>query len=225
MKTKTMLIHLLVSFVVLSACAPVASAEPVVPTATSTATKKLTATQIATKEPTATPTATEEPKSPEYYPLSTRTGNADVDEVLAAVESGDPQALRDLIHFTKVGCTNVDGLGGPPKCQAGEAEGTLVNVLPFLGPESSFMHEADIANFQPMEALGIYAVYSVSDSAYSEKAYPAGEYAVVVTTIVDQIFQIYQIREGIVRVDTVFSPSSRDEVIQRDAAELILAPQ
>ncbi len=87
------------------------------------------------------------------------------------------------------------------------------------------MSETDIANFQPMDALGIYAVYAVSDSAYAEEAYPAGAYAIVLTTMVDQIFQIYQIREGIVRVDTVFSPSSRDEVIQRDAAELILAPQ
>jgi hypothetical protein len=168
------------------------------------------------------PTATEEPKTP-GYPLSTRTGIADVDEVLAAVESGDAQALRDLIRFTMVGCTNADGLGGPPKCREGEAEGTLVNVLPFLGPEGGFFYEAEIASFQPMEVLGIYAVYSVSDSAYSEEAYPAGAYAVVLTTKVDQIFQIYQIREGIVRVDTVFSPTSRDEVIQRDASELILA--
>ena len=224
MKAKTMLIHLLVSFVVLSACAPVASAEPVAPTVMPSATEKPKDTGYSVA-PTVTLTVTEEPKNPEYYPLSTRTGIADVDKVLVAVESGDAQALRDLIRFTKVGCTNADGLGGPPKCREGEAEGTLINVLPFLGPEGSFMHESDIANFHPMEVLGIYAVYAVSDSAYSEEAYPAGAYAVVLTTKVDQIFQIYQIREGIVRVDTVFSPSSRDEVIQRDAAELILAPQ
>ena len=214
MKTKTMLIHLFVSFVVLSACAPVASAEPVAPTAMLTTTKKLTATS----------TATEEPKSL-GYPLSTRTGIADVDDVLAAVESGDAQAQRDLIRFTTVGCTKADGLGGPPKCREGEAEGTLVNVLPFLGPEGNFMHESDLSGFQPMDVLGIYAVYSVSDSAYSEDTYPAGEYAAMFTTEIDQIFIVYQIQEGIVRMDTVFSPSSRDTVIQRDATEFILAPQ
>ena len=223
MNTKTM-ICLLVSFIVLSACAPEAVGEPVVPTAAPTATEepKDLGNSVA---PRATSTATEEPKSPEYYPLSTRTDIADVDAVLAAVESGDAQSLRDLVRFTTLACTKADGMGGPPKCREGEEEGTLVNVLPFLGPEGSFMHESDMLNFIPMQALGIYAVYSVSDSAYAEEAYPAGEYAVMFTTAEDQIFIVYQIRQGIVRIDTVFSSSTRDTVIQRDASELILAPQ
>jgi len=223
MNTKTM-ICLLISILLLSACVPVASAEPITPTTVPTATEK-----PKIPEPSATsteiPTATEEPKSSDYYPLSTRTGIADVDEVLAAVESGDVQALRALVRFTKVGCTKAEGMGGPPKCQAGEAEGTLVNVLPLLGPEGSFIHEAELSNFQPMDMTGIFAMYSVSASAYAEEAYPAGEYAVMFTTIEDQIFIVFQIREGIVRMDTVFSPTSRDTVIRRDASELILAPK
>jgi len=224
MKTKTVLIYLLVSFVVLSACAPVASTEPVAPTATPTATEAPKSPGYI-MAPTATPTATEAPVSPGYYPLSTRTGIADVDEILAAVESGDDQALRDLIRFTTVGCTNADGLGGPPKCREGEAEGTLVNVFPFLGPEGAFMRESDVSGFRAMAVLGIYAVYSVSDSAYSEEAYPAGDYAAMFTTEEDQIVLVFQIREGIVRMDTVFSPTAREAVIQRDALELILAPK
>jgi len=225
MKTKTMLIHLLVSLVVLSACAPAEGAEPLAPTAAPMATEKPTETRIATKEPTTSPTATEAPISPGYYPLSTRTGIAEVDEVLAAVESGDDQALRDLIRFTTVGCTNAEGLGGPPKCRAGEAEGTRVNVLPLLGPEGSFIHESDVSSIHAMDVIGIYAVYSVSDSAYSEEAYPAGEYAAMFTTEDDQIVIVLQIRKGIVRMDTVYSPISRESVIQRDASELILAPK
>lgn len=220
MKIKPLLLNFLVCLVILSACAPAVSAEPVVPTATEK--PKDLENSVA---PTATSTATEEPTVPEYYPLSTRTGIADVDAVLAAMESGDAQSLRDLIRFTTVGCTNAEGMGGPPKCQEGESEGALVNVLPFLGPEGSFMYESDLSNFLPMQVLGIYAVYSVSDSAYSEEAYPAGEYAVMFTTEEDQVFIIYQIREGIVRIDTVFSPSSRDTVIQRDASESVLAPK
>lgn len=220
MNTKTLLLNLLVCLVVLSACAPAVSAEPVAPTATEKPNVPMTSVP-----PTATSIATEEPRLPEYYPLSTRTGIAGVDEVLTAVESGDAQSLRDLIRFTTVGCTNAEGMGGPPKCREGEAEGALVNVLPFLGPEGSFIYESDLPNFLPMQVLGIYAVYSVSGSAYSEEAYPAGEYAVMFTTEEDQVFIVYQIREGIVRIDTVFSPSTRDTVFQRDASELVLAPK
>ena len=224
MNIKSLLLHLLVCLFVLSACAPVATAEPVIPTSVPIATEKPNAPATSVP-PTATSTVTEEPKSSDYYPLSTRTGIADVDDVIAAVESGDVQVLRDLVRFTTVGCTKAEGMGGPPKCQAGEAEGTPVNVFPFLGPEGSFMREADISNFLPIDMIGLFAVYSVSASAYSEEAYPAGEYAAVFTTIENQIFIVFQIREGIVRMDTVFSPSSRDTVIQRDASELILAPK
>jgi hypothetical protein len=162
---------------------------------------------------------------PEYYPLSTRTGIADIDAVLAAVESGDPQQLRDLVRFTTVECTNAEGLGGPPKCREGEAEGTLVNVLPFLGPEGHFLYESEISKFPGVNVLGLYAVYAVSDSAYSEEAYPAGEYAAMFTTEDDQTAIVLQIREGVVRIDYLYSPTSWGEVIQRDASELILAPK
>lgn len=224
MNTKSILIYLLAPLVLLSACAPAVTAEPAASTSMPTVTEKpnIPATSV---PPTATSIATEELTVPEAYPLSTRTGIADVDEVLAAVESGDAQALRDLVRFTEVGCTKAEGMGGPPKCREGEAEGTLVNVLPFLGPEGRFMYESDLSNFLPMQALEIYAVYSVSDSAFSEEAFPAGEYAAIFITEIDEIFIVYQIRKGIVRVDTVFSPSSLGTVIKRDALELILAPK
>ncbi|HNN13410.1 MAG TPA: hypothetical protein PKL78_07625 [Anaerolineales bacterium] len=219
MNVKKML-GLLVSLFVLSACAPAAGTQPVIFTVPPPATER-----PGSSAPAATLPANEAPESPDYYPLSTRTGIADVDAVLAAVESGNAQTLRDLVRFTTVGCTNAEGMGGPPKCGEGEAEGTLVTGLPLIGPEGSFMRESDLANLTFMEALGIYAVYSVSDSAYSEEAYPAGEYTVMFVTGVDQIYVAYQVRAGIVRMDTLFSTSSRDTVIQRDASELILAPK
>jgi hypothetical protein len=157
-----------------------------------------------------------------FYPLSTRTGIADVDAVLAAVESGDPQQLRDLIRFTTVGCTKAEGLGGPPKCQDGEAEGTPVEVLPFLGSEGHFLRAADVSNFPGVNVTGLYAVYKVSDSAYSEEAYPVGEYAVMFVGDENQPGIVIQIRDGIVRIDYLYSSAYLDETLQRDAAELIL---
>jgi hypothetical protein len=159
-----------------------------------------------------------------FYPLSMRTGDTDVDAVLAAVESGDPQQLRDLFRFTTVACTTAEGLGGPPKCQDGEAEGTPVEVLPFLGSEGHFLRAADVSNFPGVDVTGLYAVYKVSDAAYSEEEYPVGEYAVMFVGDENQPGIVIQIRDGIVRIDYLYSPTYLDETIQRDAEELIFAP-
>ncbi len=50
-----------------------------------------------------------------------------------AVQRGDAQYLRDLAEVVAVGCTYADGLGGPPKCAEGDAQGTVYEVFPFLG--------------------------------------------------------------------------------------------
>jgi len=225
MNTKIVMFQVLVSLILLSACAS-AVPEPteVIPIVVSTDPIPTTELIVMTAtEPI--PTTTARPRGSGYYPLSTRTGIAEVDAVLAAVESGDPQALRDLVHFTTVACTTAEGLGGPPKCREGEAGGTLVTVLPFLGPEGSFLDESELSSFPGVNVIGLYAVYSVTDSAYSEEASPAGEYAVAFNAEENQPNVVIQIRNGIVRMDFLYPPASLDDVIQRDAAELILAPK
>lgn len=217
MKVKPYLIGLFLFSLLLSACAS-ATPEPAATIAVAPASE--TASPVI---PTSTEPAPPQPSEPGYHPLSTRTGIPDVDAVLAAVESGDPQQLRDLIRFTTVGCTKAEGLGGPPKCQDGEAEGTLVEVLPFLGSEGHFLHKADVSNFPGVNVTGLYAVYKVSDSAYSEEAYPVGEYAVMFVGDENQPGIVIQIRDGVVRIDYLYSSAYLDETIQRDASELILA--
>jgi hypothetical protein len=210
---KTLKVLFVISLSLLSACASNA------PEPTSTEEHIVL---IATKP---VPTITAKPGSPGFYPLSTRTGIADIDAVLAAVESGDPQQLRDLVHITTVVCTKAEGLGGPPKCMQNEAEGTLVKGLPILGPEGQFLREWEISKFPGVYVIGLYAVYGVSDSAYSEEAYPAGEYAAMFKAAENQPNVVIQIRGGIVRIDYLYPPISLDETIQRDASELVLAPK
>lgn len=225
MNTKTLLVRFLMPFIFLGACAlgvpestesvpDISAVEP----NTSTESVALTATF-------SVPTSTAEARGPGYHPLSTRTAIPDVDAVLAAVESGDPQALRNLVRFTTVACTKAEGLGGPPKCRENEAEGTLVQVLPILGPEGHHMNEAELAGFPGLSVLGLYAVYRVSDTAYSEEAYPAGEYAVMFRAEENKPHVVVQIRGGIVRLDFIHPPTSLDEIIQRDASELVIAPE
>jgi hypothetical protein len=107
MKQNSPLIFMILSVLAVAGCAPATpSTEENVPTH-----------QAAPAEP--------------YHPLTTQTNIQTIDQVLRAV--GDPEALRALIEYTSAVCTHQDGLGGPPKCREGEAEGTPVAVLAFLG--------------------------------------------------------------------------------------------
>ena len=110
-----------------------------------------------------------------------RTGIAELDAIIAAVLEGGAAELASLVDYTESKCTLAEGLGGPPKCLPGEQEGTVVEVLPFLGPEGSFIRKADISTWQGIDVSDLHAVYEVSDAAYSDPDYPAGEYALVFT--------------------------------------------
>lgn len=223
MSTRPLLIGLLLSVLLLTACVPQA-AEPVETLLPVTETVPPDEPATSPMPESATETSVSPTLGPGYYPLSTRTGNADVDAIIAAVENGDLRQLQGLIRFTAIPCTRAEGLGGPPKCEVGEAEGTAHEVLPILGPEGHFMREADLAGFQGLSVVGIHAVYRLSDSAYSEEAYPAGEYAVAFIGGENQPDVVLHIRGGIVRIDYIYPPTLLDEIVQRDASELILAP-
>lgn len=162
-----------------------------------------------------------------YHPLETRVGIEEVDSVINAVASGDPQVLRSLVKFTTAKCTLLDGLGGPPKCREGEVEGTSVEVLPFMGGEGSFLHKDEIKNWLGIEASGLNAIYRVSGDVKSEENYPAGEIAIIFAVPENRPAASLRLSQGrIVRVDQIFdtSPEALGAILQREASELILAP-
>jgi hypothetical protein len=176
------------------------------------------AAQESTPAPQSTP-------AERVYPLTTRTGIEDIDRILAA--SGDVTKLRSLIQFTSAKCIKRDGLGGPPKCLQNEAEGTPVEVLPFLGPEGSFLRKEEIRNWQGFEPSGLLAIYEVSPDAFSDENYPAGQYAILFVGKENQPAISLRVSQGrIVRVDTIFdhSPEALEAALQRESARLILAP-
>jgi len=182
--------------------------------------------------PLSTPTQATAPElqptsAQNYHPLETRVGIEEVDNVINAVASGDPQLLRSLVQFTTAKCTLLDGLGGPPKCRAGEAEETLVEVLPFLGSEGSFVRKDEIENWQGIEVSGLYAIYRVSAAVTYEEYYPAGEVAIIFVASENRPAVSLRISEGgIVRVDHIFDTSaeSLEAILQREASEVLLAP-
>ncbi len=152
------------------------------------------------------------------------TGIPELDQIVSIVLNGNIDEQQSLIEFSEMGCTNAEGLGGPPKCEASEAEGSPVEVLPFLGPEGHFIRKADIDTWEGLNVTGLFAAYEVSDKAYSDANYPAGDYALVFldagspeTTIT------LQIKNGrIVRIDYRFGnpPTIKEE----DVAKYLVMP-
>jgi hypothetical protein len=164
----------------------------------------------------------------EGYPLDTMTGLSDVDTVLAAVASGDPGKLRARIQYTRAPCTWEDGLGGPPKCREGEAEGTLLEVLPLISSEGGHIRRNEISSWQGIDEKALYAVYRVSENALDEKYYPPGDYIVFFVPGDNQTTTALRVAAGgIVRVDTIFGefPDSIKKTVERDTSEVILPPK
>jgi len=182
--------------------------------------------------PLSTPTQTAAPEpqptsAQNYHPLETRVGMEEIDKVINAVAGGDLQLLRSLVKFTTAECTVLDGLGGPPKCREGEAQGTPMEVLPFMGGEGSFIRNDEIGNWQGIEVSGLYAIYRVSADVRSEEYYPAGEVAIIFVAPENRPAVSLRLSEGgIVRVDHIFdtSPQSLEDILQREASEVLLAP-
>lgn len=180
---------------------------------------------LETPAPTSEPPTVEPVQNSGFYPLDTMTQIEELDIILAAVASGDPQQVRDLFGYTATACMTVNALGGPPPCRAGEAEGTSVEVLPILGSEGSFLRREEAGGFPGLQVSGIYAVYEVSSSAYSEPNYPAGDYALAFVSDSDIPGVVLQVRDGrIIRIDYVFEMTSFKDRLERDASNFILPP-
>jgi hypothetical protein len=195
------------------------------PTTESTATEAILPTQTAVVEPTAMTTAA---PTTEVHPADTRTGIADVDNVIDAILSNDIEARRALVHYTVTPCTTAPGLGGPPKCHEGEADGTPVEVFPILESEGHHVRRDSIDRGLGFMVEGLYAVFRVPDDAFEEDYWPAGEYGLVfirkdmpegmnfpVTVLVEN--------GQIVRLDFNFADSPAT-ALEQNAGEMVLSP-
>jgi hypothetical protein len=152
------------------------------------------------------------------------TGLDEVDQIIDMVLAGDFNEFRQRIKFTTSGCTHEMALGGPPKCREGESEGALVEVLPFLGPEGHFLRRDELNNWQGIDVAGLYAVYRVSDEAFSSQDYPTGEYGIVFRTKDPQDIVTLQVENGsILRIDSDFGIPPEIN-FERNAQEIILPP-
>jgi hypothetical protein len=158
-------------------------------------------------------------------PPAAPTGVAGLDAIIAAVLAGDTTAQKNLIGYTEAGCSSAEGLGGPPPCLPGEPEGTPVEVLPILGAEGGYIRKSDIGAWEGLRSADLYAAYEVSDAAYTEPNFPAGEYALVFggTSGTGSDFTL-QVRDGrIVRIDHYFGADPR--ISREDVVRYLVSPR
>jgi hypothetical protein len=104
---------------------------------------------------------------------------AEIMPILEAFFWGAVEDRRSLIQYITVGCTTADGLGGPPKCAPGEAEGTLVEVFPIGEAEGHFVRPEEIDRTLEFTVDGLYAVYRQEPGVDPVEYWPVGEYALL----------------------------------------------
>jgi hypothetical protein len=94
----------------------------------------------------------------------TYTGINDVDLVVQTLLTGNQDAIHKLIQFTVIrliDCTTVEGLGGPPKCEKEEVEGTPVFVFPILAQSGYYIRTNEINKIK-LNFAELYAVYQTT---------------------------------------------------------------
>jgi len=197
---------------------------PTEPTSESSPTEMVT-DSVDDLQEEAPPTETETPpKEILLHPPATRTGLESLDKVLEAILSNRVEDRRAFVTYTVVGCTTADGLGGPPKCQAGEAEGTLLEVLPILGSEGHHARRESIDQALSFHVKGLYAIHLIPEDVWQDESFPAGEYGVVVVLADNPFPMTVHVKEGgIIRLDYHLGKTPI-EVIEEREGELILPP-
>ena len=144
------------------------------PKAEITPTENSVANDTSLQEKASTPVLTDA-----YVGTQAYTGISVVDAIVQKLLMGDQEAIRQLIQFTEIACTTAQGLGGPPKCAASEAEGTPVAVFSILAQSGYYIRPNEIGNIQ-LNFTDLYAVYQVTEGANaSADGRPTGEYGLI----------------------------------------------
>jgi hypothetical protein len=125
-------------------------------------------TESATPDPEATPQGASQP-----------TGIAAVDAVIAAVEERDADALARLTTMQSAECVGpeTEGLGGPPRCETGEAVGTVIEVFPLAYCEGTFVRDAfpALESFVAM-VTGLHSVVEARSVPRPSPIWHTGDY-------------------------------------------------
>ncbi len=165
---------------------------------------------------------------PEQGALPSANVLAEIEPVIEAFLYGSLNDRKELVSYSTTACTLADGLGGPPKCEEGEVEGTMVQVLPVSSGEGTFARPDSVDQSLDFTVMGLYAVYRVDASESQTDYWPAGEYGIVFTREMNQVpFPVTILVEDgrIVRIDHHFGQTAEDIIGQLPVELILMTPQ
>ena len=173
----------------------------------------------------------------------TTTGIIAVDQTVAAILSNDYDAREELIRFSTAGCTTITGLGGPPKCASGQAEGTPVEYFPVrrIPGEGQPIPPEEIDGPLSFEVTDLYTIYSQSPESRFDDYSLAGEYGLIFETPEQRGYELFVLvhidaQGQIVQIDFLGCPADYEgnlfqadilncapqSFIERDASEVLV---
>lgn len=129
-----------------------------------------------TPGPAETPASTAEPTSAPTFADLARI-------ILQTARDNRLDLIEELARFSPVPCTTtVEGIGGPPECRAGEANGTPVDVMLGAACEGFYVREGEL----PFETFAlvvddgppVFGIYRVTSSNIVQ-GWPDAKYVVV----------------------------------------------
>ncbi len=157
------------------------------------------------------------------YPDDTRTNIPSVDAVIDRVLAGDVDSLKLQVSYTEMRCeTNPQGAGAPPKCEAGEQEGDMVQVFPAAMCEMGFGRPAQVDQVLEQLVEGgpkLYAVYRVNEEL---APLPAEGHGVVFLAPDNRARTVRVTNDGIVAVFLGCNPDPDEALEGQD--DFVLAP-
>lgn len=149
--------------------------------------------------------------------------------IMEAMFSGMLDRTLALMQFIEVACANVDGLGGPPPCPEGVAEGTALEVFPTLSSHGALVSREEMTNMlSSMQVKNLYAVYSVEPNPNAEPYYQPGEYAMLFERHINDmpIPVTLQVKDGrIVRIDYHIGTSPEEMLKEIPVEKVLVTPQ
>ena len=128
-------------------------------------------------------------------PSSTPVPGDGLPEVVAAIidaaRRNDAAALEALVRYEPVPCTTtITGIGGPPRCEGSETDGTLVDVVFAADCESYYARRGALRFDQVSFGVfgngdALYGVYAIDEASQLSRAEPwaGASYAIVLNRI------------------------------------------